>query len=156
MEEKELYEPMVKWLDKYVKDKYPNYTVNTFDSSQIYLEDALRKINVSYSVINGLQIQIDVLSVAQKGSDLLLFFIEAKKGTLVLKDLGQLYIYSKLAQPAEAFLITPKGFGSVGKVIGIMHKNELLNYGDQIIRKEIKVVQWDTISNSPNWNTKLP
>lgn len=156
MKEKELYPDMVMWLDNYVKEKYPTYEVITKDTSEIYLDYALKNMGIDYSMINGLKIQIDILSVAKNGSEFKLFFIEAKKDTLVLNNLGQLWIYSKLAQPEEAFLMTPGNFGSIGVVIGALNRRELLNYGKASTIKEIQIVKWDVNAKSPNWMIKLP
>jgi len=52
---------------------------------------------------NGVDIQIDVLAIVKKDKDIKLFFIEAKKTKLTLRDLGQLWAYCKLVDPDEAF-----------------------------------------------------
>lgn len=131
MEERDLYEPMRVWLNQYLKEKYNTYEIIVEDTSQIYLEEALRRHEIEYPIANGLKIQIDVLGIAKKEDKILLFFIEAKKGDLNLKDLGQLLIYSKLINPEEAFLMTPKSFCSVGTVINVLKRNELIQYGDR-------------------------
>jgi hypothetical protein len=61
---------------------------------------------------NGVDIQIDVLAIAQKGTDIKLFFIEAKKTKLTLRDLGQLWAYCKLVDPDEAFLLSSADLGN--------------------------------------------
>ena len=42
-----------------------------------------------------------------------MFFIEAKKTNLTLRDLGQLWSYCKLIDPEEAFLMTSVAFGGI-------------------------------------------
>ena len=147
---------MRNWLEQYLKEKYKTWEVIVEDTSQIYLEEALRRQGIEYSIANGLKIQIDVLGIVKVKDKVLLFFIEAKKGDLVLKDLGQLLIYSKLIDPEEAFLMTPVRFGSVGTVINVLRRNELIQYGDGKRIKEIKIVQWDLKAGKPNWNTIIP
>lgn len=156
MAEKDLYRPMCIWLEQYLKDKYKGYSIIVEDTSQTYLEDALMKNGIEYPLASGLKIQIDVLGIAIKGDKNLLFFIEAKKGDLSLKDLGQLWIYSQLADPEEAYLMTPKGFGAVGAVINVLNRLELIRFGNGKKIKEIKMVQWNIAAKSPNWHTLIP
>ena len=150
MKEKELYGPMCIWLKQYLEGKYTGKEVIVEDTSQIYLEDALRKNGIDYPLANGLKIQIDVLGIVIKEDKPLLFFIEAKKDDLILKDLGQLLIYSKLMDPEESFLLTPKGFGPVGTVITVFNRRELIQYGDGKKVKEIKIMKWDMTTKSPH------
>ena len=46
-----------------------------------------------------------------------MFFIEAKKTKLTLKDLGQLWAYCKLVDPDEAFLLSSADLGSLRKLV---------------------------------------
>ena len=45
--ENELYEPMRKWLQEYLEDKYPNCQIITQDTSEIDLDVALDQIGRS-------------------------------------------------------------------------------------------------------------
>ena len=155
MKEKDLYGPMVKWLDVYVKEKFPDYDVHTLDSSQVTLESALRTLGISLSHINGLDIQIDVLSVAVKKDDIRLFFIEAKPGTLTLNNLAQIKMYCSLANPEEAFLMTPGRLGAVEKVVNVYYRRDLLKFDSGDEDKNIVVMRWDIEAGHPNWSTAL-
>ena len=106
MLERELYEPMRCWLDQYLRDKYKGYEIITADTSQERLDRALAKYNIVIEMANGMDIQIDVLGIARNKADIKLFFIEAKKTNLTLRDLGQLWAYCKLVDPEEAFLLS--------------------------------------------------
>ena len=93
MLENELYEPMRCWLEQYLKDNYRGYDIITADTSQERLDRALAKYDIVHEMANGVDIQIDVLGIARKKSVTKLFFIEAKKTKLTLRDLGQLWAY---------------------------------------------------------------
>lgn len=79
MLEEELYEPMRLWLERYIKDKYQRYEVVAIDAHAERLDRVLAKYEVVNEMANGVDIQIDVLAIAKRGSDVKLFFIEAKK-----------------------------------------------------------------------------
>ena len=104
MLENELYEPMRVWLEQYLKDKYKGYEIITLDTSQERLDRALKRYDIINDMATGVDIQIDVLGIARKKNNVKLFFIEAKKTKLTLRDLGQLWAYCKLIDPEEAFL----------------------------------------------------
>ena len=113
MKEEDLYEPMRVWLEQYVKDKYKKYEVVSVDAHAERLDRVLAKYDVVRDMANGVDIQIDVLAIAKKGKDIKLFFIEAKKTKLTLRDLGQLWAYCKLVDPDEAFLLSSADLGSL-------------------------------------------
>lgn len=84
--EEELYEPMRLWLERYVKDRYKGYDVIAVDAHAERLDRVLAKYNIVNEMANGVDIQIDVLAIAKKNENVKLFFIEAKKTQLTLRD----------------------------------------------------------------------
>jgi len=130
--EYELYEPMRKWLQTYLEDKYKTSKIITVDSHSrdlyLYLEEY--GIVDKYPQTVGLDIQIDVLGIICRGKTTSLAFIEAKKTQLNLHDLGQLWAYCKLCNPAEAFLLSSVGLGSLNKILNNLSRTDLLDFGD--------------------------
>lgn len=127
MLENELYEPMRCWLEQYLSDKYKGYEIITADTSQERLDRALAKYGVIIEMANGIDVQIDVLGIVRKKTIVKLFFIEAKKTKLTLRDLGQLWAYCKLIDPEEAFLLSSAGLGSLNKLINSFRREDLLD-----------------------------
>ena len=101
MLEEELYEPMRAWLEQYLTDKYKGHEIIVVDTHSERLDRALAKYDIVNEMANGVDIQIDVLGIARKQGKARLFFIEAKKTKLTLRDLGQLWSYCKLVDPEE-------------------------------------------------------
>ena len=156
MLEEELYEPMRVWLEQYIKDKYKRYDVVAVDAHAERLDRVLAKYDVINEMANGVDIQIDVLAIAKKGSEVKLFFIEAKKTKLTLRDLGQLWAYCKLIDPEEAFLLSSGGLGSLNKLLNAFHREELLDFGDKKRIKKMRVGTWNTVTNSVDYLTLVP
>lgn len=121
MLENELYEPMRCWLEQYLKDNYKGYDIITVDTSQERLDRVLTKYDIVNEMATGVDIQIDVLGIARKKNIVKLFFIEAKKTKLTLRDLGQLWAYCKLVDPEEAFLFSLR-LGSLNKLINSLEE----------------------------------
>ena len=139
MREEELYEPMRSWLEQYVKDKYKGYKVDSVDAHSERLDRVLAKYNVVNEMANGVDIQIDVLAIARRHADVKLFFIEAKKTKLALRDLGQLWAYCKLVDPEEAFLLTSSGLGSLNKILKKIRRKNLRDFDNEKKKKKMKV-----------------
>lgn len=156
MREEELYEPMESWLHQYLCDKYSSYEIITVQTPNEYLDKALEKFGVTIDAAVGVKIQIDVLGIARKKNESKLFFIEAKKTPLVLRDLGQLWAYCKLVDPEEAFLLSSEGLGSLNKLLNVFHREDLLDFGDGRKIKKMRVGKWDVRSNGIDFNTLIP
>ena len=156
MLENELYEPMRCWLNQYLVDNYKGYDIITADTSQERLDRALGKYGIINEMANGVEIQIDVLGIARKKNEIKLFFIEAKKTKLTLRDLGQLWAYCKLINPEEAFLFSSAGLGSLNKLINSFCREDLLDFGEEKKIKKMRVAKWDISKNTVDLHTMVP
>lgn len=156
MKEEELYEPMCKWLKRYLQDNYPKYDVIVVDSHNERLDKVLAKFNVVKEQANGVDIQIDVLGIAKRENSIKLFFIEAKKTRLTLRDLGQLWAYCKLIDPNEAWLLTSENLGSLKKLLAGFNREDLLDFGDGKKIKKMQVGIWDIKKEMPDFSTMIP
>lgn len=154
----ELYEPMRQWLQKYLTDNYSRSAVVAIDSHAFPLDKILYENGVlgQYGNLVGLDIQIDVLGLVKQRGIYKMVFIEAKKTPLNLHDLGQLWAYCKLCDPAEAFLLSSAGLGSLDKILNNLQRTDLLDFGDGKIIKAMQVGKWDVSSNSIDFKTLVP
>lgn len=152
----ELYLPMKNWLQGYLEDKYKGYKIITVDAHSKRLDRVLAENDIVNELAVGIDIQIDVLGIAKRGNTTKLFFIEAKKTNLTLKDLGQLWSYCKLINPEEAFLMTSAGLGILNKLLNIFKREDLLDYGSGKFIKKMKISTWNLVSETPNLSTMIP
>jgi hypothetical protein len=154
--ESELYEPMRLWLQQYLQDRYKGYGILSIDTHNKRLDKVLEKYGIANEASTGIDIQIDVLGIARKNKDVKLFFIEAKKTALTLRDLGQLWAYCKLIDPDEAFLFTSANLGSLDKILNIFKREDMLDFGDGKIIKKMKVAVWNIKAESPDMASMIP
>lgn len=154
----ELYEPMRIWFQQYLEEKYRGWKVITIDSHSRTLDLYLEENGVidSYPETVGLDIQIDVLGILKKDNKTMIAFIEAKKTQLNLHDLGQLWAYCKLCDPAEAFLLSSAGLGSLNKILNNLARTDLLDFGDGKTIKQMQVAKWDLNTNSLDYKSVVP
>ncbi|WP_276839962.1 hypothetical protein [Anaerovibrio lipolyticus] len=156
MKESDLYEPMCIWFRQYLMDKYKGYNIIVEDTSQERLDKALLRHGITIEMAIGIDIQIDVLGIARKEKDIKIFFIEAKKDRLTLRDLGQLWAYCKLIDPDEAFLLSSGGLGSLNKILVALGREDLLDFGNKKIIKKMRVGKWDVIKKNVDTMTLIP
>lgn len=97
-----------------------------------------------------------VLSIVKKRGKVNIAFIEAKKTQLNLHDLGQLWAYCKLCDPAEAFLLSSVGLGSLNKILVNFAREDLLDFGEGKQIKKMQVGKWDLRTNSIDYKTLVP
>ena len=149
---------MKNWLQKYLEGKYKGATITTIDSHARNLDVVLEEFGVldQYPQVIGLDIQIDVLGIIVKRGTSQIVFIEAKKTELNLHDLGQLWAYCKLCDPAEAFLLSSLGMGSLNKILNNLCRLDLLDFGDGRRIKKMQVGKWDITSNLIDLRTLIP
>ena len=152
----ELYPPMQQWLQQYLIDKYKGYEIITVDAHAERLDRVLVKYGITNEIATGVDIQIDILGIARKNEIVKLFFIEAKKTNLNLRDLGQLWSYCKLIDPEEAFLMTSAELGGLNKILKTFKREDLLDFGDGKKMKKMKVAVWNLSSNSPDLSNMIP
>lgn len=156
MREFDLYPPMQQWLEKYLKDKYKSSEIIVVDAHSERLDRVLRKYNIVQEDAIGIDIQIDVLGIVKSIKGFKLFFIEAKKTSLTLRDLGQLWAYCKLIDPEEAFLMTSADLGSLNKLLNVYKREDLLDFGDGKRIKKVKIAVWNMQTNSPEATSMIP
>ena len=156
--EVELYEPMRIWFQQYLEEKYQEWKVITIDSHSRTLDLYLEENGVidNYPETVGLDIQIDVLGILKRNNKTMIAFIEAKKTQLNLHDLGQLWAYCKLCDPAEAFLLSSDGLGSLNKILNNLARTDLLDFGDSRTIKQMQVAKWDLNTNSLDYKSVVP
>lgn len=85
-----------------------------------------------------------------------IYFIEAKKTQLNLQNLGQLQIYCKLCDPEGAYLLSSAGLGGLDKVLKILKREDLLDFGSGKRIKKIKVGRWDLSKHSLDNHSVIP
>lgn len=156
----DLYPGMCEWLQTYLIDKFKNKKgeVIVVDCHSVYLDSVLEKYHVIkyYPQVVGLKIEIDVLGIVVLKDKTEIYFVEAKKTSLNLQNLGQLLIYCKLCNPEEAYLLSSGGLGSLKKVLNNLNREDLLDYGSGKRIKKIRVARWDVAKNGIDNHSIVP
>lgn len=151
-----LYPDIEVWCKKFLEEKYSKYSVTTtHKTSRITLDSYLRSLGIELKEALGLSIKVDVVGILKRINEVRLVFIEVKDQPLTLADLGQLWGYSQLINPAESFLISSKGLGSLEYLLKVLKREDLLYYG---LKKDkmMRVCKWDENRKSIDYSTLIP
>ena len=110
--EQETYKPLVFWLKNYIKEKYKEdseafdtsaQTLNNFFSSNF---ESFAQYEDQIKNLEDLDIRPDIVGISKVSNKL--FFIESKVVSIGIKEVGQIWAYSIIADPFESFLISTK------------------------------------------------
>ncbi|WP_017753864.1 hypothetical protein [Calidifontibacillus oryziterrae] len=157
MSEIDLYPDIMKWFTQYLKDRYKKYEIeSTFITSRRYLDDVLRDKGILIPEAVGLKIKVDIVGfLTAKNREPQLAFVEVKDENLTLKDLGQLWGYTKLINPVESFLVSSTGIGALEAIVKQYRRHDILQYGHKNERM-MKIAKWDIQRKSIDYSTLLP
>lgn len=97
------------WLENFLKNKFGNeYNIEVLipDSNIKKINnDSIRKIN-NYSLFD---FKPDVLGILEKDNEVKLVFLNRTMGPINLQEIGEMNIYSDIADPILSFIVSPKG-----------------------------------------------
>jgi hypothetical protein len=158
MEKQEFTEKIAKWLKSFLSEKF----TETHDILEVIVPDSnLSKIqNGSIKLCQGYsawEFKPDIFAILKnkKTDEIELILANRSTGSISLKEIGELYCYSRLADSKMSLLFSING---VSNEVGILLldesiKKRLLNYGDG---KEIIILSWDKNKDDIKYNSVIP
>jgi len=137
LSEADTYEPQRKWLQKYLEDKFPGSTVNTFVVADSDMNSFFTRVgnDTHAELVEEYDIRPDVVGIIDGKK---IVFIESKITVLGIKEIGQLLGYCLIAEPEIAILCSTKD--SSGNLTTILPHKELFEFGGN---EKIQCATWD-------------
>lgn len=133
-----LSENLLYWLKRYLNKKYSSeYIIETLIPKSYISKlpnDNIKKIP-NYS---SFDFKPDLLGILQSKNNcniVKLIFVNRSTSSLSLKEIGEIICYSRIANPEEAFLISPKALANEVNLIlldKLMQKN-ILFYNEKFV-----------------------
>jgi len=158
MEKQEFTDKITKWLKSFLSQKFVE-THNVLDviipgSNLSKIQNSSIKLCPNYS---AWEFKPDVCGILKnkKTGEIELILANRSTSSISLKEIGEIYAYSKLANSKLSLLFSVNG---VSNEVGILLldseiKKRLLNYGDG---KEIVILSWDENKNDVNRSSIIP
>jgi len=149
---------MRSWLEKFLRKKYSNtheiLDVIIPESNLSKLADVHIKSCRNYS---AWEFKPDVLGILRnkKNAQIELVLLNRSISALSLKEIGEIYCYSKLINSKLSLLISLRGISNEVNILLIddEFRNRLLRYSDS---GQIIIFSWDQERNSVNENSIIP
>ncbi len=154
--EKELYPEIIKWLEKYLKGRYPKAEIKAYDTSRQDLSEFLRrhKLHLFFPEFETYVIKVDITASIKYKDKCDLAFVECKLNSINLNDISQLLGYSRVVRPKHSFIISPNTISvPVSTLIKIFKRYDILEYATG---SRIRIAQWNKITQGIDVSTLLP
>ena len=160
--EKEMYPDIVRWLDRYIRERFRNRTVTTLNTSRTRTSNVLQKEQLAPSNKPdwaSYDISVDVTSLISTEKSVEFAFVECKIKAISLRDISQLLGYSRVANPVFSCIISPMGISrEVSSLLRTYSRNEILEYDwpKGKVPRSICVAKWSQSKQSIDYATLLP
>lgn len=154
--EREMYQPVAKWLQHFLRQRFKGAEVWVGDVHAQKVSHVLTRERFSrfFPESETYEVKVDVLGVIvhkQRGS---LALVECKIKPITLMDLAQVVGYSKVLRPAFAIVLSPTGWsGAIEKLINIFNRDDVLEY---VGNRKIVIARWDLKAATVSYGESLP
>ncbi len=153
----EFTEILEKWLNNYLIKKYSErYKIKVVipSSNLSKLHEPEIKMYPGYSV---LEFKPDILGILteKKSNDVEIVLLNRSISAISLKEIGEMHCYSRLCDPKESFIISPKGLPNEVNLL-LLNKiieRQVLFYKDN---KFIKILGFDIKKEDIDGKTNFP
>lgn len=159
--EKEMYEPVRLWLDRFLKDKFRRSEVKTFVVATSSLVATIRKENIPIRFAKHWQtwdVYVDVVGFVIQKSKVEIALVECKNANMTLGHLSQLLGYSIVVNPMISFLLSPIGMSDSLRLLLVnQQRTDVLIYGREKGQygRGIIIAKWDSDSETVDWATVI-
>jgi len=156
MNEAKLYPDVVRWLERYLKGRHSHSEVQAFDTHKTRLSKLIFGQNIQdyFPEYNAFDIKVDVIAIIKTRGKIKLAFVECKVKPITLKDVGQIWGYSRVAKPEFSFIISPEGISSpLNALISTYGREDVLEYFEG---RKIKIAKWNLARREVDSDSILP
>lgn len=157
-----MYPDIVKWLDRYVRERYKRQSVKTLDSSRSRTSSLLQKekiVPLNKPDWASYDIRVDVTSLISTENTVEFAFVECKLKQISLRDVSQLLGYSRVANPVFSCILSPQDVSSeVSSLLRTYGRTEILEYDwtKGQVPRSICIARWDRRRQDIDYATILP
>lgn len=158
--EKELYEPISKWLQKFLCTKYRRARIKVVISARRSLArivDEERIGKLFKPEWRSWDIYVDIVGFIITAKVAHLALVECKYYQLTLRHVSQLIGYSKVCIPEFSFLLSPNGISSsLKRLLTVYERLDVLQYGNTKppeLKRGIILAKWDHLADTIDYGT---
>lgn len=157
-----MYPDIVKWLDRFIRERYIKHSVKTLDSSRSRTSSVLQSekiVPINKPDWASYDIRVDITSLISTEETVEFAFVECKVNQISLRDVSQLLGYSRVANPVFACILSPRDVsGEMSSLLRTYGRTEILEYDwtDGQVPRSICIAKWDQRKQDIDYATLLP
>lgn len=151
--ESDMYPPVCRWLEHYLRSRNPTANIRVFDTSRFSLARVIQDNNLMANLPSewpSWAIFIDVVGFVQTEQTNFMTFVECKNVPITLEHVSQILGYSRVARPQFSFIVAPQGVSSTLRSLLVTYDRiDVLEYHTQRghFARSIVVAKWDESAN---------
>jgi len=151
--EREMYPEVCRWLEDFLRHRYPRSKISVLDASRQPVYHVLRNLQLTGlpSDWESWDIRADVLGIVSSKLSTRLAIVECKNRTITLAHLSQLLGYCRVAQPEYAFILSPFGASSMLKrLLQTYGRKDVLEYQQKKgkVPRSLVIARWDPVTKN--------
>jgi hypothetical protein len=130
--ERDLYPDVMAWLRRVLRTSYPSYEIEVFDTSKITLSRFIRRAQLRkfFPRCDLLDIRVQMTAVLRRADCAELAIAEVQAQPVRIKDVGPFLVIGRLALPALALLLSPRGLSpALDSLLRTGKRYDVLDYG---------------------------
>lgn len=150
----DMYEPVSRWLEGYLRSRHKKANIRVFDASKKSLARLINETGFTANLPNewpSWDIFVDIVGFIMTSRATQLAFVECKNTPLTLRDVSQLLGYSRVALPQYSFILAPQGpSDALLSLLQTFNRLDILNYSyhQGTLPRSIIVGRWDETANT--------
>lgn len=158
-----MYPEVARWLENFLRARYPNSTVEAFPTPNERLYRALARIGVPEYTLpaewQSWDVQVDVVGLISSDHSTELALVECKITQITIAHLSQAIGYSRIVRPRWSFLVSPRGVRpNLSRLINAFNRQDILVYSEMPRKtpRTLILARWDVTARQIDWSSLIP
>lgn len=160
--ESAMYPEVAHWLEKFLRSRNPQSSVEAFPAPNERLHRALARKGIDHTLPAEWQswdVQVDVVGLVRKDNLTEIALVECKLAQITLAHLSQAIGYSRIIRPRWSFLVSPRGIRpNLIRLINTFNRQDILVYAESPRQqpKTLVLARWDAAAQQIDWSSVIP
>lgn len=159
----DMYSDIIEWLRRVLREQLPGAEIVVLDTHKTSLWKVIRRRGLNdyfnSEPWQSYDFAVDITAFVRAAQTCGLVLVECKLRPLSVADFSQLFGYSRIVVPLQAYLLSPAGIGSpLRSLIETHHRSDILEYAwpRGRLAKRMILAKWDPQTKSPDAVSVLP
>jgi len=161
--ESAMYPEVARWLENFLRARYPSSAVEAFPTPNERLYRALARIGVPEHTLpaewQSWDVQVDIVGLISNNHSTEIALVECKITPITIAHLSQAIGYSRIVRPRWSFLVSPRGVRpNLSRLINAFNRQDILVYLETPRQppRTLILARWDARAQQIDWSSLIP